>query len=57
MSGLYKMGDDIIQIYLDNVGEYKKIPEKEIFIKCYKCVFAGSIMGSNKPEESLKNGV
>ena len=84
LSGLYKMGDDIIQIYLDNIGEYKKIPKKEIFIKCYKCVFvgslldwleedasydlkefyeelcklfAGSIMGSNKPEESLKNGV
>ena len=84
LSGLYKMGDDIIQIYLDNIGKYKKIPQKEIYIKCYKCVFvgslldwleedasydlkefyeeiyklsAGSIMGSNKPEESLKNGV
>ena len=84
LSGLYKMGDDIIQIYLDNIGEYKKIQKKEIFIKCYKCVFvgslldwleedasydlkefyeelcklfAGSIMESNKPEESLKNGV
>ena len=46
LSGLNKMGYDIIQTYVDKIGEYKKISskEKEIFIKGYKCVFVGSLL-------------
>ena len=46
LTGLNKMGDDIIRIYVDKIGEYKQISkrEKEIFIRCYKCVFVGSLL-------------
>ena len=44
--GLNKMGDDIIRIYVDKMGENKHISKKEedIFIRCYKCVFVGSLL-------------
>lgn len=47
LSVLNKMGYDIIRIYVDKIGEDKQISkeEKEIFIRCYKCVFVGSILG------------
>lgn len=47
LSGINKMGYDIIQIYLDKIGEYKQISneEKDMFIRCYKCVFVGSLLG------------
>ena len=40
------MGYDIIQIYVNKIGEYKQISkeEKEIFIRCYKWVFIGSLL-------------
>lgn len=46
LSGLNKMGYDIIQIYVDKIGEYRQISkeEKEIFIRCYKWVFIGSLL-------------
>nr|WP_295278247.1 TetR/AcrR family transcriptional regulator [uncultured Blautia sp.] len=46
LAGLNKMGYDIIQKYVNKIGEYKKISqkEKELFIKCYKCVFVGSLL-------------
>ncbi len=46
LTGLNKIGYDIIRIYVDKIGEYKKISqdEKEIFIRCYKCVFVGSLL-------------
>lgn len=46
LDGMNKMGYDIILDYVDEVGEYKQIPnkEKENFIKCYKCVFVGTIL-------------
>ncbi len=41
-----RMGYDIIRSYVDKTGEYKQISkeEKEKLIKCYKCVFVGSLM-------------
>ena len=46
LTGLNKIGYDIIRIYVNRIGEYKKISqeEKEIFIRCYKCVFVGSLL-------------
>ena len=46
LSRLNKMGDDIIREYVDEIGKYQQISkaEKEIFIKCYKCVFIGSLL-------------
>ena len=44
---LNKMGYDIINTYVDKIGEDRKIlkEEKESFIRCYKCVFVGSLLG------------
>ena len=44
LSGLDKMGDDIIRSYVDRIGAYKQSSKKEIFIRCYKCVFVGSLL-------------
>ena len=46
LSALSRMGYDIIRIYMDKIGEYKQISkeEKEIVIRCYKCVFVGSLL-------------
>ena len=46
LAGLNKMGYDIIRIYVDKIEEYKRISkeEKEIFIRCYKCIFVGSLL-------------
>ena len=46
LDGLNKMGYDIIQNYVDKVGEDKQIPDgkKEVFVRCYKCVFIGSLL-------------
>ena len=46
LSRLNKMGDDIIRTYVEKMGKYEQISkeEKDIFIKCYKCVFIGSIL-------------
>jgi len=46
LSGLSKMGDDIIRSYVEKLGKYERVSkaEKEILIKCYKCVFIGSIL-------------
>ncbi len=43
---LNKMGYNIIHTYVDKIGEYRQISEKkkEVFIKCYKCVFVGSLL-------------
>lgn len=40
------MGYDIIQIYIDKIGEYEQFSkeEREIFIRCYKCVFVRSLL-------------
>ena len=44
---LNRMGYDIINTYVDKIGENREIlkEEKESFIRCYKCVFVGSILG------------
>ena len=44
---LNRMGYDIINAYVDKIGENREIlkEEKESFIRCYKCVFVGSILG------------
>ena len=44
---LNKMGYDIINTYVDKIREDRKIlkEEKESFIRCYKCVFVGSLLG------------
>lgn len=46
LSGLNKMGDDIIRNYVDKMGVYKQVSkkEKDIVIRCYKCVFVGSML-------------
>ena len=46
LSALSRIGYDIIRIYMDKIGEYKQISkeEKEIVIRCYKCVFVGSLL-------------
>ena len=46
LSGLNRMGYDITRSYVDKIGEYKQISkeEKEIFVRCYKCVFVGSLL-------------
>ena len=46
LTGLNKIGYDIIRIYVDKIGEHRKISkeEKELFIRCYKCVFVGSLL-------------
>ena len=46
LSGLNKMGDDIIRSYVDKLGVYKQVSkkEKDIVIRCYKCVFVGSML-------------
>lgn len=46
LSGLNKMVDDIIRSYVDKIGVYKRVSkkEKDIFIRCYKCVFVGSML-------------
>ncbi len=46
LAGMNKMGSDIIREYVNEIEEYKKIPqkEKENFIRCYKCVFVGSLL-------------
>ena len=46
LSGLNKMGDDIIRKYVDKMGVYKQVSkkEKDIVIRCYKCVFVGSML-------------
>ena len=46
LSGMNKMGYDIIRNYMDKVGVGKQISkeEKEIFIRIYKCVFVGSLL-------------
>ena len=46
LAGLNKMGNVIIQIYVDKMGVYRQISkrEKDIFIRCYKCVFVGSLL-------------
>ena len=40
------MGYDIIRSYAEKIGEHRKISkdEKEIFIRCYKCIFVGSLL-------------
>lgn len=44
---LNRRGYDIINTYVDKIGENREIlkEEKESFIRCYKCVFVGSILG------------
>lgn len=46
LSGLNQMGYDIIRSYVDKVGEHRKISKekKEILIRCYKCIFVGSLL-------------
>lgn len=46
LSQLDKMGDNIIRTYVDGLGKYDQISKdkKEIVIKCYKCVFTGSLL-------------
>ena len=46
LSGMNRMGYDIIRNYMDKVGVGKQISkeEKEIFIRIYKCVFVGSLL-------------
>ena len=46
LSWLNKMGYDIIRIYVDKIGACEHISkeEREIFIRCYKCVFVGSLL-------------
>ncbi len=46
LSRLSKMGYDIIYNYINKIGEYEQISKEqiEIFIKCYKCVFVGSLL-------------
>lgn len=46
LSRLNKLGNDIIRIYVDESGKFEQISkgEKEIFIKCCKCVFTGSML-------------
>lgn len=46
LAGMNKLGYDIIREYVDEIEGYKKIPkeEKENFIRCYKCVFVGSLL-------------
>lgn len=46
LSGLNRIGYDITRSYVDKIGEYKQISkeEKEIFVRCYKCVFVGSLL-------------
>lgn len=46
LSGLNKMGYDIIRTYIEKIGKYRQISkeEKEFFIRCYKCVFVGSLL-------------
>lgn len=46
LSKLNQMGNDMIHIYVDQTGKYEEISthEKELFIKCYKCVFVGSLL-------------
>lgn len=46
LTRLNTMGYNIIHAYIENVGKYEQISEerKELFIKCYKCVFIGSLL-------------
>ncbi len=46
LSGLNRMGYDITRSYVDKIGECKQISkeEKEIFVRCYKCIFVGSLL-------------
>lgn len=46
LSNLNKLGYDIIQIYVDRIEEYRQISKegKEKLIKCYKCLFVGTLL-------------
>lgn len=46
LSKMNKMIYNVIQRYVDGIAEYRQISktEKETLIRCYKCVFTGSLL-------------